>query len=192
MLAVVESLIAALEARDHPTSLHSRRVAALSQKLALALGLTWSEACIIGMGGLLHDLGKVAMPDSILFKHGKLSQAEIEYMARHPLVGEQILTPLPSLQEVARIVRHHHEWLNGTGYPDSLRDEHIPLGARIVAVADAYDAIISHRVYRQGRASVDALRELSKGAGKQFDPRIVETLENLLMASPRLLASGVA
>lgn len=192
MLAVVESLIAALEARDHPTGLHARRVAALSQKLALALGLTWSEACIIGMGGLLHDLGKVAMPDSILFKHGKLSQAEIEYMARHPLVGEQILAPLPSLQEVARIVRHHHEWLNGGGYPDGLQGEHIPLGARIVAVADAYDAIISHRVYRQGRASVDALRELSKGAGKQFDPRIVETFENLLMASPRLLATGVA
>lgn len=93
MLAVVESLIAALEARDHATGLHARRVAALSLKLALALGLDWSDACIIGMGGLLHDLGKVAMPDTILFKHGKLSAAEVEYMARHPLIGEEISPP---------------------------------------------------------------------------------------------------
>lgn len=192
MLAVVESLIAALEARDHSTGQHSRRVAALSLKLALALGLAWSDACIIGMGGLLHDLGKVAMPDTILFKHGKLSAAEVEYMARHPLIGEEILTPLPSLRAVAEIVRAHHEWINGSGYPDGLRAEDIPLGARIVAVADAYDAIISHRVYREGRASSEATKELSKGAGKQFDPRVVEALDHLLASKPLFSTPGAA
>lgn len=192
MLAVVESLIAALEARDHPTGQHSRRVAALSFKLALAFGLNWSDACSVGMGGLLHDLGKVAMPDAILFKRGKLSAAEIEYMARHPLVGEKILARLPSLRAVAVIVRTHHEWIDGSGYPDGLRDGAIPLGARIVAVADAYDAIISHRVYRQGRASAEAVNELRKGAGRQFDPRVVEALDCLLAASPRLSATSAA
>lgn len=190
MLAVVESLIAALEARDRATGQHSRRVAALSLKLALAFGLDWSAACIVGMGGLLHDLGKVAMPDAILFKHGKLNPPEIEYMARHPLIGEEILASLPTLRAVGVIVRAHHERIDGSGYPDGLRGEAIPLGARIVAVADAYDAIISHRVYRQGRASVVAVDELRKEAGKQFDPHIVEALASLLAASPHLLVQS--
>ncbi|HEX7735726.1 MAG TPA: diguanylate cyclase [Ktedonobacteraceae bacterium] len=187
MLAVVESLIVALEARDQATGQHARRVATLSLKLALALGCHWPEACIIGMGGLMHDLGKVAMPDSILFKKGKLSAAEIEYMARHPVIGEEILASLPAFHEVAAIVRSHHEWFNGSGYPDSLSREQIPLGARIVAVADAYDAIISHRVYRQGRGSSEATRELGKGAGEQFDPRVVDALDHLLATSPHLI-----
>jgi diguanylate cyclase (GGDEF)-like protein/putative nucleotidyltransferase with HDIG domain len=186
MLAVVESFLTALEARDRLTGEHSRRVATLSLKLALALGLPWADACIIGMGGLLHDLGKVAMPDAILFKHGKLSAAEVEYIARHPLIGEEILAPLPSLRAVAKIVRTHHEWVNGSGYPDGLRGDDIPLGARIVAVADAYDAIISHRVYREGRAPSEATKELSKGSGRQFDPRVVEALNDLLATGPRL------
>src|SRR6185437_13023698 len=118
------------------------------------------------------------------FKHSKLTQAEIEYMARHPLIGEEILASLPALRAVGVIVRAHHERIDGSGYPDGLRGEAIPLGARIVAVADAYDAIISHRVYRQGRASVEAEDELRKEAGKQFDPHVVEALANLLAASP--------
>lgn len=187
MLAVVESLIAALEARDYATGQHARRVATLSLKLALALGRHWPEACIIGMGGLMHDLGKVAMPDSILFKKGKLSESEIEYMARHSVIGEEILDALPAFHEVAAIARSHHEWFNGSGYPDGLSGEQIPLGARIVAVADAYDAIVSHRVYRQGRGSPEAARELRKGAGKQFDPRVVDALDHLLATSPRLV-----
>jgi diguanylate cyclase (GGDEF)-like protein len=190
MLAVVESFIAALEARDYPTGQHSRRVAVLSLRLALALGLTWSDACIVGMGGLLHDLGKVAMPDAILFKHGKLSAAEIEYMARHPLIGEEILAPLPSLRAVAALVRAHHEWINGSGYPDGLRGDGIPLGARIVAVSDAYDAIISHRIYRQARAPAEATKELHEAAGKQFDPRVVEALDRLLVATPQASLIG--
>lgn len=189
MLAVVESFIVALEARDRLTGQHSRRVAALSLKLALALGQSRSDACITSMGGLLHDLGKVAMPDSILFKQGRLSAAEIEYMTRHPLIGQEILAPLPSLRPVAMIVRTHHEWVNGSGYPDGLRGEEIPLGARIVAVADAFDAIISHRVYRQGRAPSEATAELRRGAGKQFDPRVVETLDHLLTSVPCLMHS---
>ncbi|HEY0757058.1 MAG TPA: diguanylate cyclase [Ktedonobacteraceae bacterium] len=184
MLAVVESLIAALEVRDHETGRHARRVAALSLKLALALDLNGQDACIIAMGGLLHDLGKVAMPDAILFKRGKLSAVEVEYMNRHPVIGADILGPLASLREVAAVVRAHHEWFNGTGYPAGLSGEQIPLGARIVAVADSYDAIISHRVYRQGRGSPEAVRELRGGTGQQFDPRVVAALESLLAVAP--------
>jgi HD-GYP domain-containing protein (c-di-GMP phosphodiesterase class II) len=118
-----------------------------------------------------------------------LSAAEIEYMARHPLIGQEILAPLPSLRPVAMIVRAHHEWMDGSGYPDGLRGEEIPLGARIVAVADAFDAIISHRVYRQGRAPSEATEELRRGAGLQFDPRVVETLDRLLADVPCIMRS---
>jgi HD-GYP domain-containing protein (c-di-GMP phosphodiesterase class II) len=121
-----------------------------------------------------------------------LSATEIEYMARHPLIGEEILAPLPSLRPVATIVRTHHEWLDGSGYPDGLQGEAIPLGARIVAVADAYDAIISHRVYRQGRASEEAVGELRKGAGRQFDLRVVEALDYLLATQPRVIVHSAA
>lgn len=192
MLAVVESLAATLEARDRPTSLHAHRVATLALKLALELGLSGREACIVGLGGLLHDLGKVAMPDAILFKHGKLSAAEVEYMARHPLIGAEILTPVPSLRPVAAIVRSHHEWMNGSGYPDGLCGEEIPLGARIVAVADAYDAIVSNRVYRQGRVSSEAVRELRNSVSRQFDARVVEALARLLAEVPALSVTNVA
>lgn len=191
-LAVVEALIAALEERDPLTGEHMRRVAALSLKLALMMGLSRSEAYIVSIGGLLHDLGKVAMPDTVLFKRGKLSPAEVEYIARHPRAGADILAPVPSLQSVAAIVRSHHEWMDGSGYPDGLRGEEIPLGARIVSVADAYDAIISNRVYRQGRASTEALQELRQGIERQFDPRVVNALSHLLAAAPRLFGIPVA
>ena len=190
MLVVVDAFLALLEARDPGTSQHVRRVATLALKLALALGLSGSEAHLVSLGGLLHDLGKIAVPDAILGKHAQLDKAERAAMLQHPLTGAAILQPIPVLRDVAPIVRAHHEQMDGSGYPDGLQGEEIPLGARIVAVADAYDAMTNERVYHSALPSAEALRILRMGAGSQFDPRVVETLAQLLVTSPSL--SGVA
>lgn len=192
MLGIVEALVATLEARDYETGQHARRVAALSMKLALALGLNRSEASIVSLGGLLHDLGKIALPDAILFKQGKLSEEELASVVQHPVIGDEILAPIPMLHDVAAIVRSHHEWMDGSGYPDHLRGEAIPLGARIVAVADAYDAITATRVYRDRRDSREALDEIRRHTGPQFDPRVVDALARLLATVPRPPMAEVA
>jgi diguanylate cyclase (GGDEF)-like protein/putative nucleotidyltransferase with HDIG domain len=186
MLVVVDAFLALLEARDPGTSQHVRRVATLALKLALALGLSGSEAHLVSLGGLLHDLGKVAVPDAILGKHAQLDKAEREAMIQHPLTGAALLQPIPVLRDVAPIVRAHHEQMDGSGYPDGLQGEEIPLGARIVAVADAYDAMTNERVYHSALPSAEALRILQRGAGSQFDPRVVEMLARLLVTTPSL------
>lgn len=191
-LKVVESLSAALEARDRYTSQHSRRVAALSLKLALMAGLSCTEAYVVGLGGLLHDIGKVAVPDDVLLKPGGLNAEERRAMARHPVIGAAIVAQIPSLQAVAAIVRSHHERLNGSGYPDGLRGEEIPLGARIVAVADAYDALTTNRIYRSGRTPIEAIRVLLRNAGTQFDPLIVGLLVRLFSVIPHLAEAAAA
>jgi two-component system cell cycle response regulator len=189
---IVEALLKILERRDSTTCQHMRRVAALSMKLALALGLNQTEAHIINMGGLLHDLGKIALADSVLLKTGGLDEDEFEQVHQHPIVGARILAPLPMLQPVAAIVRAHHEWLDGSGYPDQLAGEAIPLGARIVAVTDTYDVITNNRVYRQARSTAEAVRELQRGAGSHFDPPIVEAFVRLLTSDSRSSRIDVA
>jgi two-component system cell cycle response regulator len=186
MLAVVDSLLTALEMRDDYTSQHSRRVSALSLKLALMLGLSGAEACVVSLGGLLHDLGKIGVPDDILLKESCLTDDEYACMAQHPLTGAEIVAQIPHLQAVAAIVRAHHEHMDGSGYPAGLRGEEIPLGARIVAVADAYDAQISNRAYHSGCAPIEAIRELLRGAGTQFDPQVVGMLVRLFSVIPHL------
>ncbi len=186
MLAIVDSLLAALEVRDDYTSQHSRRVSALSLKLALMLGLSGSEAYVVSLGGLLHDLGKVGVPDDILLKASGLTEDEYTCMAQHPVTGAEIIAQIPRLQAVAAIVRGHHEHMDGSGYPDGLRGEEIPLGARIVAVADAYDALTTNRAYRMGRTPIEAIRELLRGAGTQFDPQVVGMLVRLFSVVPHL------
>ncbi len=192
MLAVVDSLLTALEVRDDYTSQHSRRVSALSLKLALMLGLSSSQAYVVSLGGLLHDLGKVGVPDDILLKESGLTEDERICMAQHPVTGAQIIAQVPYLQTVAAIVRAHHEHIDGSGYPDGLRGEEIPLGARIVAVADAYDALTTTRAYRVGCAPIEAIRELLRGAGSQFDPRVVGMLVRLFSVVPHLSAARAA
>lgn len=189
---IVEALLKILEARDSATCQHMRRVAALSMKLALALDLSQTEAHMVSMGGLLHDLGKLALADSVLLKPGTLDEDEFEHILQHPIVGAQILSPIPMLRSAAEIVRAHHERLDGTGYPDQLSGEAIPLGARIVAVADTYDVITSNRVYRPARSSAEAVRELRRDAGSHFDPRVVDAFVQLLTAEPRSPAVDVA
>ncbi|HEY1354630.1 MAG TPA: diguanylate cyclase [Ktedonobacteraceae bacterium] len=186
MLAVVDSLLLTLEIRDSYTSQHSRRVSALSFKLALMLDLGGAEAYVVGLGGLLHDLGKIAVHDDILCKGSYLTADERGRMAQHPVTGAEIVARVPGLQTVAAIVRAHHERLDGLGYPHGLRGEEIPLGARIVSVADAYDALTTNRAYRAGCTPIEAVRELLRATGSQFDPQVVATLVRLFTAVPHL------
>src|ERR1700741_368993 len=150
--SVLQSLLGlanALEAKDEYTRGHSERVAELAQRLARAAGLGSPEAKTIAEAGLLHDLGKIGVPEHILRKQGPLTDEEWTVMRRHPLTGAQIVAPLEFFADAALIVRHHHERHDGSGYPDGLKGDDIPVGARIVAIADVYDALTSERPYRR-------------------------------------------
>jgi HD-GYP domain-containing protein (c-di-GMP phosphodiesterase class II) len=136
----------------------------------------------IAQAALLHDLGKIGVPETILRKPGALTAAEWEVMRRHPVTGARIVSPLEFFDEGALILRHHHERLDGSGYPDRLTGEAIPLGARIVAVADVYDALTSERPYRRGLAHADAIRVLHGEAGRTLDRRLVAVAVDLLSA----------
>jgi len=162
----------ALEAKDVYTRGHSERVAALARRIALAAGVAPGAADTIAQAGLLHDLGKIAIPEGVLRKPGPLSEEEWAVMRRHPIVGAQIVAPLEFFADGAVIVRHHHERHDGSGYPDGLRGELIPLGARIVAVADVYDALTSDRPYRPRLARAEAVRRLDAEAGQTLDARL--------------------
>ncbi|WP_187368834.1 HD-GYP domain-containing protein [Baekduia soli] len=172
----IGALALALAERDRPTGEHSEKVVALAGAVARRLGLDSEDVERIAAAALLHDVGKVAVPDRILRKPGPLDEAEWRVMREHSLVGERILRAVPGLGPVARIVRHCHEHVDGGGYPDGLRDEAIPLGSRIVAVCDAYDAMTSDRPWREAMLPAQAAAELRAGAGTRFDPRIVDAL----------------
>jgi HD-GYP domain-containing protein (c-di-GMP phosphodiesterase class II) len=164
----------ALEAKDVYTRGHSERVATLARRIALAAGLTPGAADTIAQAGLLHDLGKIGIAESVLRKTGPLSDEEWAVMRRHPVVGAQIVAPLEFFADGAVIVRHHHERHDGSGYPDGLRGAQIPLGARIVAVADVYDALTSDRPYRARLARADVVRHLESQAGETLDSRLTD------------------
>jgi HD-GYP domain-containing protein (c-di-GMP phosphodiesterase class II) len=138
------------------------------------MGLVADELDLLRQAGELHDIGKVAIPDSILSKPGPLDEEEWVFVRQHPVVGERIISAAPALAQVAKLVRASHERFDGTGYPDGRIGEEIPLGARIIAVCDAYDAMIGPRPYRLGMSDEVALAELRRCAGEQFDPAIVE------------------
>jgi len=182
LAGTVEALTVLVEARDHYTGLHTARVSALTTRLALALGLDASEAYMIGLAGRLHDVGKVAVPDAVLQKPASLTEAEQALMRRHPIVGGDVVSRVPSLRAIAPLIRAHHEQWNGSGYPDGLSGEQIPLGARIVAVVDAYEAMTTDRPYQQAHDEAWALAELRRCAGTQFDPMLVEVLAQVTKA----------
>jgi HD-GYP domain-containing protein (c-di-GMP phosphodiesterase class II) len=178
----LESLVEVVELRDPYTAGHSHRVAALARALALRLGLTGEEADRIESAGRVHDLGKVAIAPEVLTKTGPLDAAEWEERRRHPALGAEVIARFSAYREGHRLVRHHHEAWNGAGYPDQLDGSEIPLGARILAVADAYDAMTSARSYLPAKSSAEAVAILVAGAGKQWDARIVAALVAQLAA----------
>jgi diguanylate cyclase (GGDEF)-like protein/putative nucleotidyltransferase with HDIG domain len=172
----VEALAVALLERDRYTGEHSEAVIEMSGAVARNLGLNSVEVERVKSAALLHDIGKVAIPDEILHKPGPLTDAEWKLMREHPVIGERILRVLPGLGTVARIVRHEHERWDGGGYPDGLAGEEIPVGSRIIIAADTYHAITSDRPYRAARSHSEAVEELTRCAGTQFDPNVTAAL----------------
>lgn len=172
--ATLDALLAALNIRDTETEGHSERVAAYTMAMATRLGLSAQELHAIELGALLHDIGKIGVPDSILYKPGPLTPEEWEVMKQHPVIGYQMCVKVEALRPAAPIVLHHHERWDGKGYPHGLAGEAIPLGARIFAIADALDAMTSDRPYRKALSFAQARDEIVRCSGQQFDPHMVE------------------
>ncbi|HEY0730166.1 MAG TPA: HD domain-containing phosphohydrolase [Pyrinomonadaceae bacterium] len=177
--STLKALTAALETRDSETHGHSERVVSYSLRLGREYGLNSDEMKSLEFGSLLHDIGKIGVPDSILRKPAKLTDEEWVRMREHPLHGQQILRGIEFLQGAARVVAQHHEKWDGSGYPLGLREHDIDICARIFAVADAFDAITSDRVYRRGKSYEAAAQELDDWAGRQFDPKVVEAFHRV-------------
>src|SRR6266700_2570100 len=177
--STLKALTAALETRDAETHGHSERVVTYSLRLGREYGLDNRQLKALEFGSLLHDIGKIGVPDLILRKPAKLTDEEWILMRQHPLHGQQILRGIEFLEGAARVVAQHHEKWDGSGYPLGLKAEEIDVCARIFSVADAFDAITSDRVYREGRSYEAAVAELDKWAGKQFDPRVVEAFHRV-------------
>ena len=176
---IVEGLTTALDAKNSFMCGHSERVAELSLLLAKGMGLPMAEQARIHIGAHLHDIGKIGIPDAILNKPGKLSEAEFVMIRKHPEIGNNIINKIRVLHPVVDIVRHHHERFGGGGYPDGLRGEEITLGARIVAVADAFDAMTSTRAYRSALSIDKTMQEMRRCQGSQFDPAVIDVLVTL-------------
>jgi two-component system cell cycle response regulator len=184
-------LLRALAERSHGLGNHTRRVGDLADRVARRLGLEDTERAPIVRAALLHDVGKLAVPDAILDKPSGLDPAEWDVIRRHTLVGERILRGAPSLEPVAPLVRSSHERWDGGGYPDGLAGEEIPLGSRIIFACDAFEAMTSTgRPYRTPATVEDALAELGRGAGHQFDPRVVAALDAIVREDLATVAPG--
>lgn len=173
-IQTIKAIVAAVDAKDSYTRGHSDRVRELSVAIARELKLPEREQEVIEYMALLHDTGKIGVSESILNKPGRLTDKEYQVIQEHPVIGARIVSEVDFFKKASTIVRHHHEWYNGEGYPDGLKGEDIPLGARIIAVADAFDAITSERPYRRSRSVAEAMAELEANAGRQFDPGVVE------------------
>jgi putative nucleotidyltransferase with HDIG domain len=173
-ISTVQALANAIEARDRYTRGHTERVYKLSKILAEELGWTEAELGDLRMGGILHDIGKIGVPDSILNKPGPLTAEEIEIMKSHPEKGARMIDSIPFLSPALPYIKYHHERHDGTGYPYGLKGEEIPLPGRLLAVVDTIDAVTSDRPYRKGRTLEEAIEEIKKNSGTQFHPEIVE------------------
>lgn len=176
---IIECLTAALEAKDLYTSGHSTRVADMSYDLAYAMGIRGSMLETIHIAAHLHDIGKMGIPETILNKREKLLPHEWAQIQMHPEIGYQILRKSKTLGKIRKIVLHHHERWDGKGYPGGLKADQIPLGARIIGVADAIDAMTSARPYRKAMSWEDCRKEILRNKGIQFDPVVVEAAERL-------------
>jgi HD-GYP domain-containing protein (c-di-GMP phosphodiesterase class II) len=173
LTGTIRSLVNAIDAKDSYTCGHSDRVALLARRLAAAINFDSQQCHRIYMSGLLHDVGKIGVPDEVLNKAGKLTEVEFDQIKQHPVIGHEILRHVKNLSYVLPGVLHHHESIDGRGYPHGLKGDDIPLEARIIAVADAYDAMTSDRAYRAGMPTEKAEAILREGAGQQWDARII-------------------
>jgi putative nucleotidyltransferase with HDIG domain len=180
LLNAVSTLAMALEAKDAYTRGHSQRVSHYSVQIARELGLDEREVEAIRLAGILHDIGKIGIRDEILHKAGRLTDDEWKQIRKHPEVSVSILSRIPDLKGIIKIIRHHHEHFDGNGYPSGLSGEQIPLGARVLAVTDMLDALISDRPYREKITFMEAIEEIRKVSGTQLDPHIVEALDRLV------------
>src|SRR3989442_8033143 len=177
---VLFALARAVEARDRYTIYHAERVGRYAQAIGAGYGLRDDDTELLYEGGVLHDLGKIAIPDAILLKPGPLTDQEFAVMKTHSVEGERICLSLRSVAYYLPMIRHHHERVDGAGYPDHLVGNDIPLGARIAAISDAWDAMVSDRPYRRGLDEEEALRRLRQGAGSQWDAGLVRVFVDLL------------
>jgi len=186
-LRTIMALATALDAKDHYTHRHSENVTRYAVAIAEELKLTELEIENIRRAGLLHDIGKIGIEDGILSSPRKLTEEEYEQIKKHCATGQEIISSLPFLKEVGLYVRHHHERLNGKGYPDGKKGYEIELPARILAVCDGFDAMTSHRPYRKALSIKEACEELKKNKGTQFDPEIVDTFLKILKNNPDIM-----
>ena len=166
----------AIDAKDHYTRDHSRAVSRLAVQIAREMALPEMLIEEVRLGGIVHDIGKIGVPEAVLNKPGRLTAEEYDLMKTHAVLGAKILEPLKvrAIEHIRRMVRHHHEMVDGTGYPDRLKGESIPLGARIITVADCFDTMTTDREYKRGRTFDEAMEELYRCSGTQFDPDIVK------------------
>jgi putative nucleotidyltransferase with HDIG domain len=173
-LSAITTLAYALEAKDKYTSGHSQRVADIAVAIAKEMRLPQEIIDKVKLGGLLHDIGKIGVRESVLNKAGSLTDRELQHIQKHPETGEHILAPVTDDEEILRLVRGHHERYDGGGYPDRLKDTQILLAARILAVSDAYEAMTSERPYRKAMSDKAASAEIERGKGTQFDPEVAD------------------
>ncbi len=187
----VRSLVAALDAREHDTEVHSLRVQAYSRRIAEEMTLTSAELASLETGALLHDVGKIGVPDQILLKPGPLDASEWDAMRRHPEIGSSILRSARFDPRALDVVRFHHEQFNGNGYPGELSGEKIPLIVRVFSIADAFDAITSARPYKEAMSIEKAREVIKEASGSHFDPKVVEAFLRVPTAQWRSIADGL-
>ncbi len=171
---ILQVMAKVLEAKDPYTKFHSEKVAKYARQIGKRVGYTQRQMELIQMAGILHDFGKIGIKESLLNKAGALTDTEYEAIKRHPLIASAILEPIEELRIIIRDIKHHHERWDGNGYPSGLKGEEIPLGARILCIADSYDAMTTSRSYHEPMPEEDARRELELCSGKQFDPKLVD------------------
>jgi len=178
----VKALYEALDQKDHYTGTHCKEVARLAFAMCNELNLPKEEKKNVYLAGLFHDIGKINIADAVLNKQGPLDKDEFNIIKKHPVISETILKPIAEFKDILGIIRHHHEWYNGEGYPDGIRGEKIPLGARIITIVDSYNAMRTNRPYRKAMPKEDALNIIEKMSGKQFDPELAKVFVKIIKA----------
>ncbi|MBO6100033.1 MAG: HD-GYP domain-containing protein [Spirochaetaceae bacterium] len=173
---LIECITGALEERDYYTEGHSQRVSDMVRTLAKQMGFSKDEVLLFHFSAHLHDIGKIGIPDAILRKNGRLTDAEFAVIKQHPEIGARILRRSPAFSEIAEIVLHHHERFDGQGYPDGISDYSIPLGSRLIAVCDSIDAMMTTRSYRKAFSEEHCFEEIKNCSGTRYDPDVVEAV----------------